>query len=70
MPNPTKQNRRVGDTAHVGKNSGFPKGKVRQVRKRGAHLRKNLGYPEATQGELAKGAPETEASWQHEGPTK
>jgi hypothetical protein len=26
MPNPTKQNRRVGDTAHVGKNPGFPKG--------------------------------------------
>jgi len=70
MPNPTKQNRRVGDTAHVGKNPGFPKGKARRVRKRGAHLRKNLGFPEATQGELAKGAHKTEASWQQEGPTK
>ena len=70
MPNPTKQNRRVGDTAHVGKNPGFPKGKARRVRKRGAHLRKNLGFPKATQGELAKGANKTEASWQQEGPTK
>jgi hypothetical protein len=70
MPNPTKQNRRVGDTAHVGKNPGFPKGKARRVRKRGDHLRKNLGFPKATQGELAKGANKTEASWQQEGPTK
>ena len=68
MPNPTKQNRRVGDTAHVGKNPGFPKGKARRVRKRGAHLRKNLGVSGGNarrvgergaqnRGELATGGP-------------
>jgi hypothetical protein len=30
---------------------------------------KNLGFPEGTQGELAKGAPKTKASWQEERPT-
>jgi hypothetical protein len=46
------------------------KGNTKRVSKRGAHLRKNLGFPKATQGELAKGANKTEASWQQEGPTK
>jgi hypothetical protein len=62
----------------VSRSEGHPK--LKRVGKRSAQPRnpkgpaievrwgKNLGFPEGTQGELAKGAPKTEASWQEEHP--